>query len=209
MQHVHHGNSWQEHIDIIRKLIITNHDCVPTNFNSFPWREAWLVMPQHTVRTQWNAAAIRKHCAESHHWLYICPSEDTIGGRPVTNDEKIAIMTKTKGSRNEMGHGGLMKEVELAIGAPVMVTLNILTDLDVANGVRGMIEGIVFDECERLTITKEDHSIQLLYPLQYVLVKLDRTKAPSLEGLPQNVIPVEPVRKTFMINKCGVKMTVN
>ena len=108
-----------------------------------------------------------------------------------------------------MGHGGLMKEVELAIGALVMVTLNILTDLMLQNGVRGTIEGIVFDEHERLTITKEDHSIQLLYPPQYMLVKLNRTKAPSLEGLPQNVIPVEPVRKTFMINKYGVKMTVN
>ena len=32
-----------------------------------------------------------------------------------------------------MGCGGLMKEVELAIGALVMVTLNILTELDVAN----------------------------------------------------------------------------
>ena len=173
LQHVCHGNCWQEHIDIIRKLIIMNPDCPPTNFNSFPWREAWLVMPQHTVRTQWNAAAIQKHSAEAHHRLYICPSEDTIGGWPVTNDEKIAIMTKTKGSRNEMGHGGLMKEVELAIGAPVMVNLNILTDLDVANGVRGTIEGIVLDECERLTSTKEDHSIQLLYPPQYVLVKLN------------------------------------
>ena len=60
-----------------------------------------------------------------------------------------------------------------------------------------------------MTITKENHSIQLLYPLQYVLVKLNQMKAPSLEGLPQNVIPVEPVRKTFMINKDGVKMTVN
>ena len=60
-----------------------------------------------------------------------------------------------------------------------------------------------------MTITKENHSIQLLYPLKYVLVKLNQMKAPSLEGLPQNVIPVEPVRKTFMINKDGVKMTVN
>ena len=105
LQHVCHGNCWQEHIDIIRKLIITNHDCVPTNFNSFPWREAQLVTPQHTMQTQWNAAAIQKHCAETHHWLYICPSEDTIGGQLVTNDEKIAIMTITKGSRNKMECG--------------------------------------------------------------------------------------------------------
>ena len=45
-----------------------------------------------------------------------------------------------------------MKEVELAIGVPVMVTMNIHTDMDLANGVKGVIEGIVLDECERVII---------------------------------------------------------
>jgi len=75
-------------------------NCPPTDFSSFPWKEARLVTPRHAVRNQWNAAAVRKHCAENHRRLYICPSEDTIGGRPVTNDEKIAIMTRTKGSKS-------------------------------------------------------------------------------------------------------------
>ena len=66
-----------------------------------------------------------------------------------------------------------MKEIELAIGAQVMVTLNILTDLDVANGVRGVIEGIVLDERERIMTVKETHSIHLRYPPRYVLVRLD------------------------------------
>ena len=58
-----------------------------------------------------------------------------------------------------MENGGLMKDLELAIGAPVMVTQNILTDLDVANGVRGEIEGIVFDERERLIVLTVSHSV--------------------------------------------------
>ena len=58
-----------------------------------------------------------------------------------------------------METGGLMKDLELAIGAPVMVTQNILTDLDVANGVRGEIEGIVFDERERLIVSTVSHSV--------------------------------------------------
>ena len=37
----------------------------------------------------------------------------------------------------------------MAIGASVMVTLNIHMDLDVANGVHGMIQGIILDERER------------------------------------------------------------
>ena len=44
-----------------------------------------------------------------------------------------------------MEHAGLMNDVELVIGAPVMITLNIHTDLDVTNGVRGILEGIVLD----------------------------------------------------------------
>ena len=98
--------------------------------------------------------------------------------------------------------------IVLAIGAPVMVTLNILMDLDVANGVRGHIEGIVLDERECLIPRNNSHSIHLRYPPRYVLVKLDRTKAPVLDGLSQNVIPITPVKKTFSINRNGEKISV-
>ena len=57
-----------------------------------------------------------------------------------------------------MERAGLAKDVELAIGASVM---NILTDLDVANGVRGMIKGIVLDECERQITTQDMQIIHL------------------------------------------------
>ena len=40
-----------------------------------------------------------------------------------------------KGANSQLERGGLMKEVELVIGVPVMVMFNIHTDLDVANGV--------------------------------------------------------------------------
>ena len=209
LQHVRYGNCRQEHIDIIQKLIITNNDCPPTDFTVSPWKNAKLVTPRHAVRNQWNSAAIRKYCAETHRRLYICPAEDTIGGRPVNNEEKIAILSRTKRSKTQTDRGGLAKQTELAIGASVMVTLNILTDLDVANGVRGIIEGIVLDEREKIFATRNTHTIQLQYPPRYILVKLDRTKAPPLEGLPQNVIPIVPVTKTFTVNKDGSKITVS
>jgi ATP-dependent exoDNAse (exonuclease V) alpha subunit len=209
LQHVRYGNCRQEHINIIKKLIITNPDCPPTDYSKSPWKDARLVTPRHAVRIQWNSTAIKKHCAETHQRLYICPSEDTVGGHPISNEEKIAILTQSKGSKTKSDRGGLTKEIELAIGAPVMVTLNIHTDLDVANGVRGTVEGIVLDERERLITTKETHIIRLCYPPRYVLVKLDRTKAPTLDGLEDNVIPIIPVNKSFTINKDGEKLTVN
>ena len=167
LQHVRHGNCLQRHIDILKKLIITNPDCPPTDYNSSPWDDAKLVTPRHGVRLQWNSAAIRKHCRKDSRRLYICPAQDMIDGRPVTNEEKIAILTRTKGSNSQMDRGGLAKETELAIGASVMVTLNIHTDLDVANGVRGVIEGIVLDERERQTESADTHTIHLRYPPRY------------------------------------------
>ena len=209
LQHVRHGNCRQEHIDIIKGLVIDDPRCPRTDFNSSPWKDARLVTPRHAVRIQWNSAAIRKYCARSSRRLYVFSAEDTVCGRPVTNDEKIAIMTKTKGSQSHMERGGLMKEMELAIGAPVMVTLNIATELDVANGVRGVVEAIVLDEREHEVTSERDHIVRLRYPPRYVLVRLDRTKAPALKGLPRHVIPIVPVKKSFTINNGGQKITVN
>ena len=209
LQHVRYGNCRHEHIDIIKKLVIDNKECPSVDYEKSPWKDVRLITPRHAVRTQWNSAAIRKHCIETCRRLYVFPAEDSICGRPVTNEEKIAIMTQAKGSKANMDRGGLQKEMELAIGAPVMVTLNIMTELDVANGVRGIVEAIVLDERESVIGTGDEHTIKLRYPPRYVLVRLDRTKAPSLKGLSRNVIPIIPVKKTFMINKGSSKITIN
>jgi hypothetical protein len=39
LQHVRHGNCRQEHIDIIKSLIVTDPNCAPTDYNSFPWKD--------------------------------------------------------------------------------------------------------------------------------------------------------------------------
>ena len=209
LQHVRYGNCLQHHIDELKKLIITDPRCPETDYDSFPWSDARLVTPRHAVRSQWNSAAIRKYCGKNNRRLYVCPARDTIEGRTVTNEEKVAILTRTKGSSSQQDRGGLAKEIEIAIGASVMVTLNIHTDLDVANGVRGTIEGIILDERERTNATTESHTIHLQYPPRCILVKLARTKAPHLDGLDQNVIPIEPVTKSFSILKDGRKISVN
>ena len=104
---------------------------------------------------------------------------------------------------------GLANEIEFAIGMPVMVTINLRTELDVANGMRGEIVGIIMDEREE--IPKEHSSkTRLQYPMQLILVKLQLTKAPQLDGLPANTgtIPISPISKTFHINVESEKMTV-
>jgi hypothetical protein len=55
----------------------------------------------------------------------VCPVQDMIEGQSVINKEKIAILTQSKDSNSQMDHGGSVKEIELAIGALVMVVMNV------------------------------------------------------------------------------------
>jgi len=71
--------------------------------------------------------------------LIKCPAFDTIQGRKLTLEEKFAVVAKPKSGRgrNRREHAKLADEVEIAIGMEVMVTFNVSTDLDVANGTCG------------------------------------------------------------------------
>ena len=49
LEHVRQGNCSQYHINIIKKLIITDPQAPPTDYISQPWKDARLVMPRHAV----------------------------------------------------------------------------------------------------------------------------------------------------------------
>ncbi|OAX32709.1 hypothetical protein K503DRAFT_805008 [Rhizopogon vinicolor AM-OR11-026] len=71
----------------------------------------------------------------------------------------------------------------------MMVTFNVETDLDIANGSRGEITKIVLDERET-GFTPTAPIVELAYPPAYILVKMNRTKAVRLAGLEKkNVLP--------------------
>lgn len=208
LQHVRYGTCRKEHLRTLRDLIITNPNCPATNFNEDPWRNAVLITPRHAVRTQWNTAASVKASSCNKTQLFISQAYDTCDGKPLTLREQHAVMIKSgdKG-KNREERAGLSNAVELAIGMKVMVTINVVTDLDVANGSRGEIVDILLDERE----TENDSTnsiVRLQYPPCYVLVKLSRTKAKRLCGLPEQVIPIVPVSKTFTIDMEDRKETI-
>ena len=91
----------------------------------------------------------------------------------------------------------LAREVKLAIGMKVMVTDNIETDLDITNGVRGEIVDIILHPDEPPIANLP--VIHLRYVPMYILVKLTCTRATALEGLQDNVIPIEPAITTYRI----------
>lgn len=88
---------------------------------------------------------MRQHCKKNSRQLFVLRAHDTIGGRELTLRERYALAMR-KAPKGKKKRKELPKTVEIAIGARVLVTQNIETDLDIANGARGKIVDIVLDE---------------------------------------------------------------
>jgi len=210
LQHARNGSCKEHHLATLRSLILTHDRCPATDFSTSPWKTAVLVTPRHAVRMQWNYATARCRAGRNRISLLTCPAFDSIQGRPLTLQEKFSVAAKSNGtrSRNQQQRGGLPNEIELAIGMEVMVTFNVSTDLDMANGARGHILDIVLDPREDGSITASECT-ELQYPPLYVLVQMKRTKASPLNGLQPGVLPITPLSRTFTISASnGSKSTV-
>jgi len=94
----------------------------------------------------------------------------------------------------------------MAIGMKVMVTENMETDLDMANGSRGVIVNIILDADE--PPVPNDLVVKLKMPLAYILIKLDRTQATRLEGLEERTILLEPSTARYRIKVGSGRKTV-
>lgn len=198
LRHLRYGRVQERHLTMLRTLVLGDPTCLPTDFTEAPWNNSSLVTPRHAVRKHWNDSAIRKHCRETGQRLFICPAQDKIKGRALTLVERYAVATRaTKGGSRSEKRQELPDKIEVAIGMKVMVTFNVQTDLDITNGARGTVVDIILDP-EEPPLT-DDCIITLKYLPVYMLVKLSRTRANTLEGLEEAVVPVEPITKTFQI----------
>jgi len=200
LQHVRYSDCSECHLSMLRKLILTHKDCPATDFSSPPWNKALLVTPRHVVRMKWNSMSAKARAIAAGVSLVNCPASDTVQGQSLTLEERFAVAAKPKTGRGRNHHewAGLADEVEIAIGMEVMVTFNVATDLDVANGTRGHIVDIVLDTREEVSAIPSQ-TVQLQHPPIYILVQMIRSKALPLEGLPNGVIPIMPQLKTFNV----------
>jgi len=210
LQHIWHGNCSDEHITTLRELVLSHDRCPVTDFTSEPWSKALLVTPRHAVEMKWNSMCAKVHSFAQGLSLINCPAFDTIQGRVLTLEEKFAVAAKPKTGRGRNHHerAGLADEVDIVIGMEVMVTFNISTDLDVANGAHGHIEDIILDAREEMS-TLSSLTKVLQYPPLYILVRMIRTKADPLPGLETGVLPITPLMRTFSVTtSSGNKVTV-
>ena len=190
LRNLRKGRVEQNDITVLKNLIIGSSQETNDNYNEDPWKEAPLVTPRVAVRTLWNESSTRKWCHKTGRRLLICPAEDSIGERPLSLMERYYLALRSKTAKQH-ARKDLPKKAELAIGMKVMVTNNIETDLDITNGSRGEIVDIILHPDEP---PLPDGPIVQLQKLPIcILVKLTRTRTSRLEGLPDSVIPVEPL----------------
>jgi hypothetical protein len=138
----------------VRKLVLGHPECKTPDFDKGPWFGAILVTSRHGVRTQWNTASLQKHAFQTGHRVYISQAEDVQveTAEPITNLQKIILLGMTVKQTAKTA-----ERVEIAIGMKVMVIINIATEMDLANGMRGIITDIV-----RATLRSAQHSAILV-----------------------------------------------
>ena len=110
---------------------------------SGPWRDAKLVTPRHAVRRDWNDVAARCFSAKTGERVFVIEADDRIGDDRLELPEKYALAGKMNNTEQARRQKDLPDELELAKGMKVMVTRNLKTDLDIANGARGEIVDII------------------------------------------------------------------
>lgn len=194
------GNCSPDDLKELRKLILSSPDCPETDFSDPDWSQAVLVTPRHAVRKEWNKAALEQHCRAKQVSLLTCKAQDTVKGRSLTLSERIQVASKRvdENGKTSKGDSGMLPSVvQLAVGMRVMILFNIDTELDIANGARGVVTEIVLHEDEEADTTQD--RANLTHIPMYINVKLDRTKAGQLEGLDSLEIPIEPLEKEFKI----------
>ncbi|KAG8744135.1 hypothetical protein FRC10_010704 [Ceratobasidium sp. 414] len=122
----------------------------------------------------------------------------TRNGQPLDRVTRTLVEARVEDGVKDVG--GLADTVPLAKGMKVMVTYNIETELDVANGVLGIVERIILHDGAIDSTTSDRNTLVLTRPPAYVLVRLSRTKAGPLAGLEAGIVPIVPMRARMMVD---------
>lgn len=144
LHRVYRGEVTRADCHMLRSLVIMRDTCIATGYSESPWNAIPLVTARHSVRKRWNAAALRRCCQQQKKPIFICPARDGVKKRPLTV-RQLCLLAMRKDDKND-----LPNEIELAIGATALVTQNLNTDKDLANGAKGTIVDIGFHVDEPL-----------------------------------------------------------
>lgn len=201
------GRATRSDLELLHGLVL-GRDNIP-DFGSSPWKDAILVTARHAVRTRWNAEALKKTCQETGEPLVRLIAEDKINGRDLTPVQcevvRIAEEKRKKRVERQLEKNFLPQEVELAVGAKVVITENIATRYHMVNGARGIVTKIVLDPRDEAAGIQKSCLVPHHPPL-YVVVKLDNVREdlqllPMFPGLEPREVPIFPSERRMRIQE--------
>jgi len=199
------GTCDKKDLSMLKSLVLSSKNCPQTDFRGSCWEEAWLVTPWHGVCKEWNKAALEEHCRKTKWPLISCEAEDTIKGCTLSLEEKWSQALQTKESKQKtnavLDGTKLPDSVHLIIGAKVMVTSNINTDMKIANGTHGKI---IVDPGEPEQ-GKWEARTDLQYPPSCILIRLEYGSEEQASVLPEGVVPIFPEEQTYQLCLQGGK----
>lgn len=185
-------------LQTLRSLIIRTDPESPKNNER--WDDAVLVTSRHAVRKGWNERALQRFSEKTGHLRYTFPAEDIDKATNEPPSPAIRLALASRARKDPQEHSGLKLESELTVvvGMRVMISFNIATENDIANGTRGVLVGLVLDERERSTVPDRGGVVRLRYPPAVLFVKLDSApnSAPKqiCPELAPGIIPLTPMR---------------
>jgi len=91
LQHGRVGGCTASDLKDIWQLVLVMDECVRPDFSVLPWDDAILITLCNSVQVQWNIKATVMHSMLSGSMLYICSSEDSAHGVPLTMSQCLAI----------------------------------------------------------------------------------------------------------------------
>lgn len=189
-------------IDLLRRLVLAGSEAL-TQDSSLPWEDAVLVTSRHAVRKAWNARALQRLSEKSGRLRYIWPAEDVdkVTNRYPSPAIRLALASRCNKDPHDVGGLKLESQLSVVIGMRAMVSFNIATENDVANGSRGTVVGLVLDEREDRVVPNDAGEVHLRYPPVVIFFKLDvkpgyRPKK-LFRDLDAGVIPLTPLKCTI------------
>ncbi|SJL10776.1 uncharacterized protein ARMOST_14170 [Armillaria ostoyae] len=197
LERLHSGICTADDVELLKTVTLDSPSCLPTSLDEMPWSNAIFITSCNAARNEWNAEALRCHCIRTGAVLYRSPAKDHKGKthKELLMQERLHVAGMTE---KKTGHVPDM--LEIAIGMKCMVTINIATESDLANGTRGTIMDIILNPREPPPNPDEDNIVDLLYPPVLILFRpLNQENVLSFEGILSGLLPIVPSEVTFPV----------
>lgn len=203
LQRARTGDCTKADILVLNRMVLTNPECDVPDFDTQPWIDVVLVTPRNGSRIYWNEKKLEQHCRRTGHTHYVLLARDTINHAPLSLQQRLVVASLKATDTNH-----LPNKVDLAVGMPAMVLMNIDTDSDLANGSRGTIMDIFLDPREDVGETVSG-KVHLSYPPAAILFKPLFGHNKRLRGLPAGIIPIFPSRRSFSLKGASQKVVID